>query len=101
MGIRLRASIIALTVCWLLVGLPLVAAGERIFQLPALVFVLGVGLAGALVMALPSLLGVLTNGFVAAGRVVCRSFRLAVSPAAQRNSRGDARTARSNAQLRM
>lgn len=54
----------------LLVGLPLVAAGDRIFWLPAPIFVLEVGLAGGLVMALPSLIGVLTNNFGAPGRVV-------------------------------
>ena len=105
-------------IAWLLVGLPLVAAGDHIFRLPAPIFVLGVGFAGALVMALPSLIGVLTNNFGAAGRVVFTADRtwwgfeagaFAIGAASawgyrrllQRSSRGDARTARSNAHARM
>jgi hypothetical protein len=55
---------------WVLVGIPLVAAGDRIYRLPAPVFAVGVGLAGALVMALPFLIGVLTHDFGAAGAIV-------------------------------
>lgn len=40
---------------WLLVGLPLVALGERILRAPFLLLALAGGLGGALVMALPAI----------------------------------------------
>jgi hypothetical protein len=41
---------------WLLVGLPLVALGERILRAPFFLLILAGGLGGALVMALPTII---------------------------------------------
>jgi hypothetical protein len=55
---------------WVLVGIPLVAAGDRIFRLGPAVLALGVGFCGALIMGLPGLIAVLTHNFGAAGLMV-------------------------------
>lgn len=41
---------------WLLVGLPLLAFGERIFRVPFVLLIFAGGLGGALVMALPAII---------------------------------------------
>jgi hypothetical protein len=38
---------------WILVGIPLVAAGNRIYRIPPAVLTIGVGLCGALIVSLP------------------------------------------------
>jgi hypothetical protein len=42
---------------WLFIGLPLVAIGDRVTRLPALLLAFGGGLAGALLMLSPNLVG--------------------------------------------
>ena len=55
---------------WVLVGVPLVAAGDRIYRMRPAVLALGVGLSGVLIMSLPYLVGLLTNDFGAEGHIV-------------------------------
>jgi len=55
---------------WVLVGIPLVAAGDRIYRMRPAVLALGVGLCGALIMCLPYLSGLLTHDFGAEGHIV-------------------------------
>jgi hypothetical protein len=38
---------------WILVGIPLVAAGNRIYRIPPTLLTIGVGLCGALIVSLP------------------------------------------------
>src|ERR1700730_2057281 len=55
---------------WVLVGIPLVAAGDRICRLRPAVLAIGVGFCGVLIMGLPSLIAVLTNNFGAGSHMV-------------------------------
>lgn len=55
---------------WVLVGIPLVAAGDRICRIRPAVLVIGVGFCGALIMALPYLAAVLTHNFGAGNHMV-------------------------------
>jgi hypothetical protein len=55
---------------WLVVGIPLVAAGDQIYRLRPVVLAIGVGLCGVLIMSLPGLAGVLTHDFGAQGKMV-------------------------------
>src|SRR5579872_2628818 len=48
---------------WVPVGIPLVAAGDRICRLPPVALALGVGSCGVLLMGLPYLTAVLTRDF--------------------------------------
>ena len=55
---------------WVLVAIPLVAAGDRIFRLGSAVLAIGVGFCGALIMGLPGLIAVHTHNFGAGGQMV-------------------------------
>ena len=55
---------------WVLVGIPLVAAGDRIYRMRPAVLALGVGLSSVLIMSLPYVVGLLTNDFGAQGHIV-------------------------------
>ncbi len=55
---------------WVLVGIPLVAAGDRIYRVRPAVLAFGVGLSGVLIMGLPYVVGLLTRDFGAEGHIV-------------------------------
>jgi hypothetical protein len=54
---------------WLLVGIPLVAAGDRIFRLHPATLALGAGFCGVVLMGLPNLTAILTHNFGQGGRM--------------------------------
>jgi len=55
---------------WVLVGIPLVAAGDRICRLRPAVLAIGAGFCGVLIMGLPYLAAVLTHNFGAGDHMV-------------------------------
>jgi hypothetical protein len=55
---------------WVLVGIPLVAAGDRIYRLRPTVLAIWVGLCSVIVIGLPGLASILTHDFGAQGQMV-------------------------------
>jgi hypothetical protein len=55
---------------WVVVGIPVVAAGDRIYRLRPAAFALVVGLCGVLIMGLPYLAALLTKDFGVKGHIV-------------------------------
>jgi hypothetical protein len=57
---------------WVFVGIPLVAAGDRICRLRPAVLAIGVGFGGVLIMGLPYLTALLTHNFGAGNHMVVK-----------------------------